>query len=510
MCGEIASPSGLAKTLISARMMINKNLNHIFILTYILFFGNIFLHADEKLTLDECVKHALQNNFDIQIIRKNLSIAQGMYKSARGFYDPSIGLSAMHTHSEEAQVTTIFGTKTKTSTIGLDVHQNIFTGGKITLSAEGEKIDSNSIFATLNPSYKSKLSLDVSQSLLKNFWGKQDKEAVFLARQGVKITDFAVKEQIARFIVTVNQLYWNLVLSQKRLEIMEDSLARAEKLLSHNRKRFAMGLVEETDILQLEAVVAIRQVDVLKASDSALDAEDALKSAMYIEGVENQQSIVPIESFVVPDKEVSIGLIEDIQSIALVKRWDINQARIAIENKKYSYNARKNERLPRFDVTGGVAYTGVGEKEGAAYDSAKSGNHPVWYSGLSLQMPIGNRDASGQYVSARHDYENARLSVRKLEQEILKETKADFRRVKTSFKNIHASAKVEKLQKRKLVLEEEKFRQGRSSINMVIDFQNDLQYARLQALQSMIDYKLALITLDFTKGTLFETWGISP
>lgn len=490
--------------------MINRNLRNIFILTYILFSGNVFLYADEKLTLNECVKHALQNNFDIQIIRKNLSVAQGMYKSARGFYDPSIGLSAKHTHSEEAQVTTIFGTRTKTSTIGLDVNQNIFTGGKITLSAKGEKIDSNSIFATLNPSHTSKLSLDVSQSLLKNFWGRQDKEAVFLARQGVKIIDLAVKEQIARFIVGIHQQYWNLVLVQKRLEIMEDSLARAERLLSHNKKRFTMGLVEETDVLQLEAVVALRNVEVFKANDAVLDAEDTLKNAIYKDGVNNPEQIRPVESFAAPEEEISIGSIADIQKTALMKRWDINQMRLDIENKKYSYNARKNERLPQFDVTGGIAYTGVGEKEGAAYDSAKSGNHPVWYSGINLRMPIGNRDASGQYASARHTYENAALVLKKSERDILKEIRVVYRSVKTGFKNIHASAKAEKLQKRKLMLEEEKFRQGRSSINMVIDFQNDLQYAQLQALQSMIDYKLALITLDFTKGTLFETLDFSP
>jgi len=210
----------------------------------------------------------------------------------------------------------------------------------------------------------------------------------------------------------------------------------------------------------------------------------------------------------IKEKKLQIEPLGQIQASAVQNRWDINQARIDVENKKFLYHARRNELLPLLDLTGGLSYTGIGDAQGTSYDSARSGNHPVWYTGFLFQMPLGNRRVRGAYLKAKQEYEIAELRVQKQEKEILVETTRVYRRVETSFKTIQASIKAENLQDRKLKLEEKKFKQGRSSIKTVIDFQDDLQNAQLRTLRSMIDYRLAVTRLDFTGGTLLEKTGV--
>ncbi|MFH1379057.1 MAG: TolC family protein [bacterium] len=492
-------------------MRMQKKTIYLFVLIIVcLGIPSSIFSEEVHLTVNQSIKLALKNNFKMQIINKSFPLSRSMLRSAKGIYDPAVSLQASYADSEEAQVSSIFGSKNKTTDLSLSLNQRIFTGGAFDLSFAGSKSDSNSLFSTLNPSYFSKVSLSFSQSLLRNIWGKQDNEAIYLARQGVRISDLALYEQMAAFIVDFNQKYWDLVLARKRLEVIEESFKRASRLLEHNLKQYNLGLVEETDILQLKAIVALREVDVLQAQDGLINAQDILRNAIYEDGIFNAGTIVPSESFEVPSDDVTLPPIEVIQNDAFQMRWDINQARLDLENKKYMYTARANGKLPTLDVNGGLSYTGIGDSTSSSYDSTKSGNHPVWFSGLLFQLPLGNRGFKGLYNLAQTEYEIAQLTLKNIEKNILVESSQAHRKVLTSIKRVRAVQKAEKLQEQKLNLEEKKFKQGRSSVKIVIDFQDDLQAARLSSLQSLIEYTMSRVELDFIKGSLLKSAGIQP
>ncbi|MBD3271900.1 MAG: hypothetical protein GF384_05130 [Elusimicrobia bacterium] len=464
--------------------------------------------AAEELTIFETVKRALQNNYRIAIIQKEIEISRYTLLSNRGLYDPRLAMNVSYVDSEEKQVSTVFGTRTRTTDLGLGIDQYLFTGGELGVSVSGQKYDSNSIFLTLNPSYSSKLSLDFSQPLLRNFWGKQDKEAIFLSKQGVLIADQQVYEQIADFIVHIHQLYWNVVMETKRVGILKDSLQRAKNLLEHYRKKYRLGLVEETDILQLEAVIAIRETELLRAEDAKQNARDELVSALYARGLAENRDITPAESFFIPDETYEREPLDDIRQIAFAKRWDINRAQYELENAAYRMRARRNEHLPALDFIGNLSYTGLGGGRKDSYNSIKSGDYPIWSTGLVFSLPIGNRRLSGRYQIAQEEYEIARLQREEVEKNILLETAALYRHLETSITSVQAALKAERLHEKKLKLEEEKFRQGRSSVKMVIDFQDDLENAQLISLQNMIDFTITQVRLEYATGTLLEHYVV--
>ena len=87
--------------------------------------------------------------------------------------------------------------------------------------------------------------------------------------------------------------------------------------------------------------------------------------------------------------------------------------------------------------------------------------------------------------------------------------KESYEALKKYEKIVANSFKVEKLQTQKLELEEKKFNQGRSSLDLVIDYQEDLLTAQTNKLQSILQYKEAYINWQLAQGVFVEDQKIN-
>ena len=78
----------------------------------------------------------------------------------------------------------------------------------------------------------------------------------------------------------------------------------------------------------------------------------------------------------------------------------------------------------------------------------------------------------------------------------------------TKFKQLKLAKLARELSEKKLEIEEQKMKVGRSSNFTLVTFQNDLVDAENNELMARIDLFNALTNLDQTLGTTLKTWNI--
>jgi len=222
-----------------------KKLNPTFcLLILFLLCINFFSYAEEtekqiELSLQECITLALESNLNIRIERISPQIQDALLNMEKGRFTPSATFAPNWRSSEEPSATPgITGAEIRSSnsqsfTVG--VADPVVTGGSYGLSFNSNRSESNSTFQTLNPAYRSDLSLNITQPLLEGFGIGLNKASITIAQNNKEISLLRLKLQLIRTLSEVQNAYWELVFTTENLGVQQLALKQAEDLRKKNQ-----------------------------------------------------------------------------------------------------------------------------------------------------------------------------------------------------------------------------------------------------------------------------------
>lgn len=480
-------------------MILSKKYFFIFIALSFLFTFCLEATCEETqtLTLQDCIELGIKNNFQIKKSNYDILSAREETLQIKSQYEPMISLRVGKTDIRTSDVNPILGTVTKKETLNVGLNKKFYyTGGMLSLDWENEKDDSDSIFKSFNPSYDSNITFSYTQPLLKNFAGYNDRRTIKMSKLSEDIADLSL---ILLKNVLVNQVekeYLSLNFAKENLNAQKASLERAKKLLSINKKKLEDGLLEEVDIIATEAAITIREASSLLAEDSVEDAKDSLKRII---GITNEKEYSFATETLGEFEHKKINEEETIKK-ATSQSPDLKIIEKIIEINSFDTLIKRNERLPSLDLVGQYGLGNISQKWGDNYSAITSGDNPTWYLGLSLNIFPLRRLASSalkqsEYAQKKNiaDFEDIKLSV-------ITECKGITRRINTQALYVNAALKSFKLQEKKLSLEEIKFNQGRSSIQWLLAYQDDLSNAEIEYHKALTDYYKAKADLALVTG----------
>ena len=104
-----------------------------------------------------------------------------------------------------------------------------------------------------------------------------------MARNNREISEVQFRQTVVNTIANVRQLYYDLLYAIDNLEAQRKSLALARRLLEENQIRVRVGTMAPLDVVAAESEVAGREEAVILAEAAVLDAEDAIKRAIFPE-----------------------------------------------------------------------------------------------------------------------------------------------------------------------------------------------------------------------------------
>ena len=465
-----------------------------------------------NLTLKDSIIFALKNNYDIRIAKIDPLIKDKDITVAKSGFDPTLKVTGETEDSEvpsNSQLQIGFGGQLSDfrrdrNTLNATTEKLLETGATFTLGfiLEQQFLDP-SPFAFFNPFATSSIEAKITQPLLKNAGIFYNRSNIYIARNDKKRSILELRETAIDVINSVQKAYWELVKAIEELRVRRKSLERVEDLLKKNKIQVKVGTLAPIELLVAEEGVASQIEGVVVAENDIKDREDELKQVMNLSNnaILSDVSIVPLDRASFQVRDVSIK--ESIK-IALENRPEVFEQGLDIENARIKVKQQKNQLLPKLDFEAGIRYDGLAANKGNAIDSAFSQDFQSEFFGVTLEVPIGNREARSSYSKAKLEEKQSVFNTRKIEQEVVVEVRKAVRQVKTNVERIKASKKAEDLSRSRLEAEEKKFNVGRSTSLEIIRAQADLAVSEGRATNAIVDYQISLGELDAVLGTILE------
>jgi outer membrane protein TolC len=484
-----------------------------------------------KLTLNECIERALQNNISLQVAVLGPESASLSLQRSKEKYLPTLSMnyqkrsnqSASYSFLDVAGATNI----TKTDSYGGSVRQSNPWGGTLTLSVSNGLTDTNQKGNTINPRYSTSLQLSLSQPLLRDFGAKMANRDIIIARNSLDSSEMQLVKTVQDTIYSVTQAYWNLVYGIENLKVLQITLQMSKDFLATNERKVEIGQMAPMDVISAQAQVANYEASILSAESSVKAYEDNLKLLINVSEEEEAgiKAILPVDK---PEFAAHPVDLAQALAVAMQKRPDLRMSKIDMKTTELNLAYAKNQLLPALSLSAGYSGAGVsgtqllydgnplfgvviGQIKGGFSDALKDTlafKYPNWNIGLTLDISLSNFISKASYAIAQLNQKTALLNQQNLEKTAVNEVRSAVRQMQTSYKLVQANQVARDLAEKKLGAEEEKLRVGLSTNYIVLQYQRDLGSARTAELQAVINYNVAQTSLDRAMGTLLETKSI--
>lgn len=470
------------------------------------------------LTIDEAVALALEQNLDLQVERINPQVQDLGIALARTGWTPSFQSNFQNQTQNSPSDSFLAGSDAKITderlTSNFGVGQLLPWGGSYNLTWNSGRAETNNEFSSFNPRLSSTFALNYTQPLLRNFTIDNTRQQILVSQKNREISDVQLQQIVAVTTRNVKNAYWDLVFANSNLEVQRQSLRLAEQLLKDNRARVEVGTMAPIDIVQAEAEVAQREEGVILAEAAIQRAEDRLRALISNPSVPDfwTMRIEPA------DQATFVPVVVDVDAAvrgALDRRTDLEQSRKRIESNDVAIRYFRNQSLP--DLNAQVNYSAIGlggtqlqfgqgfppqvvgqsqRSFGSVLGDTFGNAFPTWSFALQVNYPIGTSSADANLARARLQNQQAQRQLESQELVVATQIRDFARTVQTNSKRVEATRASLALAERRLEAEEKKFQAGMTTSFLVFQAQRDLNQARNNELQALIDYLKSVVDYE--------------
>ncbi len=449
--------------------------------------------------LDACMRYALAHSLAVDNARLDRELAATRRDRVEGAYDPRFEARVAYLDSEIRDGTSVFLSDRRVTSADLSLAKAFPSGTLVSLGAAMNRLDAGGeTGALVAEPYSASLALTVTQSLLSNAFGDVDRARRAAAEWGVRAAEDLDRRQQRLLAAHIAERYWQLFSARRRYGTARQAEERARRLLDANRQREAEGLIEQTDVLSTDALLGARRTDVLALEKAARDAEDALKFAMQLPPTAWAATAIRLPD---EEREAELAAALDLEPAAVCERALKARADLAAlqrreEQARLEVQIRADDRQHDLSVFGQVGRGGGDD----GFEGSWNLDRDAWSVGLQFSAAWGRVAASSLLEEARLALERAVNDRRLLEESVWLECAAAVRAVESGAARLAEARRVREVQEQRLELETAKFEQGRSSLNWLIQYEDDLATARYAYHAALADYRTAIARYRLAAG----------
>ena len=460
----------------------------------------------QSLSLDDCIGMALEKNLDIRIERYNPQLRVFDVSVARAVYDPVFAASAEHNYEKSGSRLLSGGF----SIPGSKSEDDSFTsslGGALpwgmSYNFQGRTTDTYGNQSTnLFENTSGSVSVTLTQPLLRDSWIDGNRLTIKVAKNRVKWSEQGLRAQLISTVSSVEQTYFELIFAQENVKVYQQALQLAEQLFKENKKRVEVGVLAPLDEKQAEAQVATSRANLIAAESYLATQQNTLKQLITDDyaswGRAKLQSAESLASV------KQLFDVRDSWSRGLNDRPDLLQSRIDLEKAGIDLKYYRNQLLPRLDLSGTYGHSGSQTEFSGALEDIRRGNEPFYGYGVQFSIPLGNAAARKRYQSGKLTVEQAVLSVKKLEQQVMFDIDEAINQAESSYESVLATREARNFAEAALDAEQKKLENGKSTSFNVLSLQTDLTDARSKEIRALANYNKALTALASAEGSTLD------
>ncbi|HEY0876784.1 MAG TPA: efflux RND transporter permease subunit [Vicinamibacterales bacterium] len=471
-----------------------------------------------KLTRDEAIRLAVENNPDLVADRLDPAINQERVSEARGAFVPTLQ-SGLQRNSQLDPPTSLFagaeGLETGVWSGSASIAQLLpWGGGTYQVGVDTSRTTTNSLITSLNPTLNARLQLIFSQPLLRGFGIDPARAQVDIAQRNLSIAETRLHERTVSTTASAEQAYWSLVAAIAQVDVEQQALDLALELERNNRARVDVGQSPPLDLVAAQAEVAQRRENLIVARTNVRQAEDLLRTLIIDPDRPDFWSVRLEPAERVPPAGPPPNVDEAVRR-ALAERTDLVRVRKEIEIANTSVALAETETKPDLRLEANYLTTGAGGtrliREGGfpgtitGSEKISYGNvlnqvlgldYPTWSVGFTFAYPLGKSTQEAALARAQIERNQQSARLRSLELTVVREVREAARRLEQNQQRIETTRLARELAEQRLDAEQKRFEVGMSTSFLVIQAQRDLAVARNNELQASLDYQLAAITFQ--------------
>lgn len=482
-----------------------------------------------NITLDEAVRRAAENNLTLAVERLNPQTFDLSLASIRSVYKPTLTSTLGKSDRVDLPRNTLTGgTRVQNNTLTYNggTSQQFRWGGTANITFNNSKAISNSANANFNPAFQTSFTANYTQPLLRGFTIDQTRQQIRTTEISRQNSEIQVNAATVTTLSNVRNAYWDFVFAAEAVNVAQQSLTLASKLVEDNKVRVEIGTMAPIDVIQAESEAATRRQSLVAAQATYRTSELALKR-LIVTGTDDPIWRSSLNAVDRPTfQEVPIDVETAVRS-ALSQRTDVKQAQNTLRSNEVSLKYQRNLTLPAADLTASYGLQGIGGNQKPRADPTKvdspvegtvlpgnyfdalrllsRGDYPTWNVSVNISYPVGKSSAEAAYARARIQLNQARTQLKALELQIATEVTNTALTVQSNMQRVQAATVARELAQKKLEAEQSKFDVGMSTNYQVVQFQRDLRDAQNSELRALLDYRKSLV--DFERVQVTGTGG---
>jgi len=474
--------------------------------------------AGLRLSVDEAVKMALDNNVDLRADRLDPQISDANVAAAAGVFRPTI-ITALNSNNQLQPPSSFLvpvPTQNDVVSSNAGIGQRLpWYGTTYNLSWTTTHTNSNSFLNSYNPLVQSGLSINVSQPLLRDL--KIDLARVNLAvnKTNREIADTRLRESVVHTTASVKAAYWGLVTARANVDARRTALELAQELGRVNKAKVDVGTSPPLDLVSAQAEIAADQEQLIIAETTVKEAEDRLRVLIFDPTNRDNWNVAlePVDSPPVATMAIDV---DAAVTRALTERADLLRAQKDIDNAETSRKYANNQRLPDVRVnanylasglggtqvlrTGGFPGTIVGPGDitpfGNIFSQLLSADYPTWQVGVSVSYPLGGSTEQANYARAQLQHTQSQERLKSSQARAIQQVRDAGWKIEMNAKRIDTTRAARELAEQRLDAERKRFEVGMSTSFLVIQAQRDLAQARTNELGAVLAYDLSLVDFE--------------
>ena len=303
-------------------------------------------------------------------------------------------------------------------------------------------------------------------------------------------------------VTRAQQAYYDLIFARENIKVQEKALELAQRSAAENKRRVEVGTMAPLDEKETESQAAAAQANLITARSQLATAENVVKGLFTDDYTKwHGVRLEPTENLIAIPETFNL---QESWNNGITRRPDYNRRREELENQnlrlKYSYN----QLFPSLDLVGTAGRAGLAGDLGGAAQNIRDRDFPNWSGAAVLRVPFSRTLERNNYSRSKVEKQQALLSLKKLEQEILVEIDNSVAQAKSNFERIGATRQASEFAAAALEAGQKKLENGRSTSFEVLGLQNRLTLARSAEIQALADYNKSVATLYKQEGTILD------
>ena len=512
-----------------------------------------------ELSLDDVIRAALANNRDIEVSRLSRVKAKLGLMSAKGYFDPVFGGNA-YVAKTVSPVASSLGGAINGAVTEKDVYadpqisgNSPWLGGTYKLDYASSRVDSNSTFNTLNPTYPTAATLNLTQPLWSGLLDDANRERVSVSRKNLQQTEEQFRQRVIDSTTQAIRAYWELDYARRNLEIQVEAVRLAEQQDASNRRQVEQGTQAPIDVIQTQTQLSTYKQNVLAAQQQLTQAEDTLK-ALILPDRMNPLWSAALKTSLPTEASVPMPSLQDALHDALMHRPDLKAGRIGVEVSALDARLAHEQAKPQINLTAEVETQGLAGRNvpqttsifgsvftdlftqvnelstiaglpplstaglgstgstpdffvggyGQSFSNLRDVRFPTIKVGIQVSLPIRNRTALAQAGIATANVRQSRTTQQQLEMTAESEVRNTLQQWTNSELILTESQRAAALAEQQYESEQRQFRAGTSSVFLVLQRQTELINAKLREVRATADLGESEAEFDRATATTLE------